>query len=268
MATSTVQTVATVPVYDYYLPPGDPTLTNPPGLAGKRVKVTLAYDKARTISPVTWLENLTVYSTLTDKNGFWQVNLVPTDNITPSGTYYIVEVEGYLSYKINPTQAGVPGIGWQSAAILLDIPASLTPAGQTIAGPLTVNGLLSILGGASFPNQLTWVPVITPHGTATLTPGAHADNHAIYTQFGKFVVVSWSQLMVVTGAGAGYDGADITLPVNAGVTRNTLSGDMSNRICRTTTGGFANTVSLFTYDSSLLGNGTYHFSFAGVYQSV
>lgn len=146
MATSTKQVVATVPVYDYLLNPGDAVLTGAPSLAGKQVKVTLAYDKARSISPVTWLENLTVYSTKTDQNGFWQVNVVPTDNITPANTYYIVEVEGYLSYKINPILAGVPGVGWQSSAILLDIPASLTPAGQTITGPLTVTGTLAVTG--------------------------------------------------------------------------------------------------------------------------
>lgn len=146
MATSTKQVVATVPVYDYVQNPGDAVLTSAPPLAGKQVKVTLAYDKARSISPVTWLENLTVYSTKTDANGFWQVNVVPTDNITPANTYYIVEVEGYLSYKINPLLAGVPGVGWQSSAILLDIPASLTPAGQTITGPLTVTGTLAVTG--------------------------------------------------------------------------------------------------------------------------
>jgi hypothetical protein len=146
MATSTKQTVATVEVYDYLLNSGDATLTIAPGLGGKRVKVTLAYDKARTINPVTWLENQTVYAAITDPNGFWHVFVPPTDNITPANTYYIVEVEGYLSYKINPTQAGVPAIGWQSSAILLDIPASLTPAGQTITGPLTVTGTLAVTG--------------------------------------------------------------------------------------------------------------------------
>lgn len=175
MATSTKQAVATVPVYDYLLNPGDATLTSSPGLGGKRVKVTLAYDKARSIAPVTWLENLTVYSALTDANGFWQVNLVPTDNITPSGTYYIVEVEGYLSYKINPTLAGVPGIGWQSSAILIDIPPSLTIAGQTV-GTLTVTGLLAIGPGEP--------------GIDTSSPGALliGDNMATSIELGSPLV--------------------------------------------------------------------------------
>lgn len=148
MATSTKQTLSTVPVYDYLMPTGDPTLTNPAGLLGKRVKVTLAFDKARSTSPITWLGSQTVYSTLTDQNGFWQVNVVPTDQITPSGTYYIVEVEGGPTYKINPLAAGVPAAGWASSAILLDIPAALNAVGQTV-GPLTVTGTLTVSGAVT-----------------------------------------------------------------------------------------------------------------------
>src|SRR5947208_8244122 len=144
MATSTKQVVATVPVYDYLLNPGDAVLTNPPGLGGKRVKVTLAFDKARSSPPVTWLPNSAVYSTLTDPNGFWQVNVVPTDQINPSGTYYVVEIEGYLSYKINPVAAGVPGVGWQSSAILIDLPPGLGISGFTLPGGTTVAGGLNI----------------------------------------------------------------------------------------------------------------------------
>src|SRR5260370_19244321 len=119
MANSTPQLVTTVAVYDYVLNAGDPTNVNPSGIKGKRVKVTLAFDKAQSQNPVTWLPNSATYAAITDANGFWQVHVVPTDQINPSGTYYIVEVEGSPSYKINPLAAGVPGIGWQSSAIII-----------------------------------------------------------------------------------------------------------------------------------------------------
>ncbi|MFI4977545.1 MAG: hypothetical protein ACHQC8_02540 [Solirubrobacterales bacterium] len=146
MATSTKQTVALVEVYDYELGDGDPTLLNAPSLAGKKIKVTLQYDKARSTSPVTWVGNEPVYSAVTDQNGFWHVFVQPTDQITPSGTYYLVQVEGYRTYRINPVLAGIPGIGWQASAILLDFPGPLTTSGGTIAGPITITGGLNVQG--------------------------------------------------------------------------------------------------------------------------
>lgn len=166
MATSTKQTVATVPVYDYLLAPGDAVLTAPPGLAGRRVKVTLAYDKAQSIAPnpITWIAGQTTYSAITDANGFWQVNVVPTNRLTPSGTYYVVELEGFLSYKINPTDVAVPAPGWASSAITIDVPAALTPAGQT-TGNLQVNGTLGVTGAVTLSSTLG----VT--GLATLSGG-------------------------------------------------------------------------------------------------
>src|SRR5438046_4071650 len=146
MATSTAQAVATIPVYDYALAPGDPTSSTPKGLPGRRVKVTLDYSQATSQNPVTALEGAPVI-TQTDGNGFWQVNVVATDKLNPSGVVYQVEVEGRPAYLINPVAAGVPGIGWQSSAILVNAPAGIGVAGFFLPGGTTVLGGLNITAG-------------------------------------------------------------------------------------------------------------------------
>src|SRR6266566_2505832 len=50
-----------------------------------------------------------------DPKGFWQANLVPNNKISPTGTLYKVEIEGYRSYLVNVTDVGAPAIGWQSS---------------------------------------------------------------------------------------------------------------------------------------------------------
>jgi hypothetical protein len=168
MATSTKQNVALVEVYDYELASGDPSAATAAGLAGKKVKVTLQYDKARSTAPIVWTDPQPVYTAVTDSNGFWHVFVVPTDNITPSGTYYLVQIEGYRTYRINPVLAGIPGVGWQSSAILLDTPASLVPAGQVV-GNLQVNGTLGVTGAVTF-SALTQGQVMFP-GAAGVVSG-------------------------------------------------------------------------------------------------
>src|SRR5206468_12922811 len=115
MATATAQLIATVPVWDYLINPGDATNPNPKGLPGRQVKVTLSYAQGQSASPVTLLGTDPVV-VKTDPNGFWQVNLVPNNKISPSGTIYTVEIEGYRSYVIQVTDVGAPAIGWQSSA--------------------------------------------------------------------------------------------------------------------------------------------------------
>jgi hypothetical protein len=153
MATSTAQTVPLVALYDYYLAPGDPsTATTSKGKVGRQIKVTLQYDKAVTLSPdpVVWVAQEAIYSALTDANGFWQVNLVPNNKITPANTYYTVEIEGGPSYKVQLTDVGVPAAGWQSSAagVLLDIPAALAGTTSTV-GAITATGLITAQAGIS-----------------------------------------------------------------------------------------------------------------------
>src|SRR5260221_1098883 len=145
MAVSTKQAVALVEVYDYYQASGDPANTTSGGRAGKRVKVTLNYSLASSTTPITALDPAPINAT-TDANGFWHVFVTPTDQINPSGVLYQVEVQGGRSYLINPIAAGVPGIGWQSSAILVNAPTGLGPSGFTLPGGTTVNGALTVQG--------------------------------------------------------------------------------------------------------------------------
>ncbi|HZK73153.1 MAG TPA: hypothetical protein VFD88_04045, partial [Clostridia bacterium] len=106
MATSAAQVVPLVEIYDYYTGTGSSSSgTSAPGRKGRQVKVTLQYDRAITIAPdpVVWVAQEAVYTSLTDGNGFWHVFLVPNNKISPANTYYVVEIEGGPSYKIQVT---------------------------------------------------------------------------------------------------------------------------------------------------------------------
>jgi hypothetical protein len=160
MATSTAQAIATVPVYDYLMAPGDPTNTNPQGLRGKKVKVTLSYAQSQSASPVTFLGTDPVIVE-TDLNGFWQVHLVANNKINPAGTLYTVEIEGNRNYLINVTDVGVPGIGWQSSAIAVLPPISggvgyTLPGGTIVLGDFGAVSVSTSVGSAlDFPAGVT-----------------------------------------------------------------------------------------------------------------
>lgn len=143
---SSAQSVPLVRVYDYLIIPGNSVSGNAPSRAGRTVTLRLSPAQsssgpiiATSIAPVTQLPNVPLESTVTDGNGYWEIWVVPTDNINPSGMQYIVD-DGYRTYKINPVAAGIPGIGWQSSAIITSAPAVLNPAGQTVAS-LAVSSL-------------------------------------------------------------------------------------------------------------------------------
>jgi Pectate lyase superfamily protein len=88
-------------------------------------------------------------SAFTDPTGAWSLALIPNNNITPANTTYTIQIPGmpdvvvqlndtashpYLSVAVNPTSA------------------VLTQAGQTISGPLVLNGTLQIVGGILGPD--------------------------------------------------------------------------------------------------------------------
>lgn len=152
---SAPQNVPLVRVYDYLLIPSGPGPGNAPARAGRTVTLRLVPETgtngpvlATSIAPVTQLPTVPLESSVTDGNGYWEIWIVPTDNITPSGMQYLVD-DGYRTYKINPIAAGIPGIGWQSSAIVTSTQPNLGAAGQTIPGPLTIGNLVQ--GQVVFP---------------------------------------------------------------------------------------------------------------------
>src|SRR6266702_3416391 len=167
MATSTAQAIATVPVYDWLMATGDPLNATPKGLPGKKVTIQLTYSLSQSASPVTLLGTDPVVLQ-TDPNGFWQANLVPNNKVSPTGTLYKVEIEGYRSYLVNVTDVGAPAIGWQSSAIAVlppvggGAPGYTLPGGTTVLGALTVQGLLDQQGLSQFDLRSTFAqgPVI------------------------------------------------------------------------------------------------------------
>src|SRR6266704_2145657 len=146
MATSTAQAIATVPVYDWLMATGDPLNATPKGLPGKKVTIQLTYSLSQSASPVTLLGTDPVVLQ-TDPNGFWQANLVPNNKISPTGTLYKVEIEGYRSYLVNVTDVGAPAIGWQSSAIAVLPPVGGGAPGYTLPGGTSVLGGLTIAAG-------------------------------------------------------------------------------------------------------------------------
>lgn len=146
---SQVTNVPLVRVYDYLKQQSGPAAGNASQIAGRTVTLTLTPQTSGTsqviatsINPITQLPFVPVQSSVTDGNGYWEAWVVPTDNITPAGMQYIVD-DGYRTYKINPTLAGIPGIGWQSSAIITSAAPVLNPAGQTVSN-LTVTAGLSL----------------------------------------------------------------------------------------------------------------------------
>lgn len=251
MATSSKQNVPLIEVYDYELASGDPSsATTSAGLAGKKVKITLSYDKALTISPdpVVWTEPEPVYTALTDPNGFWHVFLVPNNKISPANTFYTVQIEGYKTYQITVTDVGVPAIGWQSSApgVLLNIPSALAPTTSTV-GAITATGLitaqagiaitaggLTIAGGETDVGGLTVDTISYSLAVSRLIPGntsfsirnnANTADNLIVTDAGNATVrgsltVSGGPLTVSAG-GAAITGASTvtgTLTVSAALT--------------------------------------------------
>src|SRR5207247_57183 len=139
------QALATGQLWDYLMEPRDPMSTKPKGLSGRRVKISLTYGLSQSASPVTLLDTEPVGVT-TDGNGFWQANLVPNNKVSPAGTLYKVEIEGYRSYLVNVTDVAAPGIGWQSSAIAV-LPPVGGAVGYTLPGGTSVLGGLNIAAG-------------------------------------------------------------------------------------------------------------------------
>jgi hypothetical protein len=104
-ATSGLQTIATVAVFDYEYQPDNTPLVN------GEILVWLGYDAATTATPTTVLESRRIRA-VTDSNGFWTLNLVPNLLITPAGTYYVVRTP-FRTYRVaipggtGPFQASV-----------------------------------------------------------------------------------------------------------------------------------------------------------------
>ena len=244
MATSTTQTIPLTEVYDYVLATGDPSsATTAKGLAGQKVKVTLNYDRALTIAPdvVVWVPAQTVYTAVTDGNGFWHVFLVPNNKISPANTFYTVEVEGKLNYQIQVTDVAVPAPGWQSSApsILLNIPAALAPTTSTVgaitatglitaqaginvsAGGVTVAGGLTVSGGETETGGLTVDTLSYSSAVSRLIPGAtsfsvrdtgNANDNLLVSNAGN-VTVRGS--LTVTGGGFTLTAGNLTITAGA-----------------------------------------------------
>lgn len=260
MATSTAQAIATVPVWDYFLPPGDPTNTNPKALIGKRVKITLTYGLAQSANPVTLLGTDPV-NLLTDANGFFQANLVPNNKISPAGTLYNVEIEGYRSYLINVTDVGVPAGGWQSSAIAVLPPVGGGAPGYTLPGGTQVLGELDVVSldvappgvlpiGANNASSLKLGKAGVPTSADLLDWGGHAfhvksafnpngpaacDHQAVMdasmgaasavltSPSGKFKASDVGKLAVVQAAGAGGTTLSTTIASFQSATQVTLA---------------------------------------------
>jgi len=142
---SSPQTVATTNVFDYLKDAANNPLRN------QTVSITLQYGGAIAISPPVFILNIEV-QVQTDGNGFWQANLVPNGNLTPSGTTYVIEVGGQIQYEIVVPASGPV----QSSTIIVNQPLVLSPAPQTITGPITVSGNETVTG------------TLTVQGTTTL----------------------------------------------------------------------------------------------------
>lgn len=207
MATSTAQALATVPVWDYLMNTGDPLSTSPKGLGGKKGKITLTYSLAQSANPVTLLGTDPIPFT-TDPNGFWQVNLVPNNKISPTGTLYSVEIEGYRSYLILVTDVNVPGIGWQSAAIAIlppiggGAPGYTLPGGTTVLGPFTIQGDLTTTGNTKIGGPSPEINVLAPSVTvAGITYPLAAKGDAKQVSDG---VIVGGALNILNSATAGF----------------------------------------------------------------
>jgi hypothetical protein len=149
---SSPQNVPLVRVYDYLIVPTGGATTNATPRSGRTVTLTLVPATsggtpviASSISPVTQLPSTPIQSSVSDGNGYWEVWVVPTDNILPSGMQYLLD-DGYRTYRVNPVAAGIPINGWQSSAIITSSQPNLGGAGQTIPGPVTITGTLTVTG--------------------------------------------------------------------------------------------------------------------------
>src|SRR5215469_2849561 len=108
---SSPQTVTTRQVFDYLYS------TSGKAIVGAQVNVILAFNGASVTSPVVNVGELQ-QSTTTDQNGFWQLNLIPNDTITPSRTLYSVTTPA-STYDISvPSGGGAV----QSSSILVNVP--------------------------------------------------------------------------------------------------------------------------------------------------
>lgn len=97
VATSTLQALSTVVLYDYEYTPDNLPLVN------GEIFIWLGQDQA-TVSSVV-LESKRIRVT-TDANGFWQLSVVPNLIITPAGTYYVVRTP-FRTYRFTiPGGAG------------------------------------------------------------------------------------------------------------------------------------------------------------------
>lgn len=143
---SSPQNVPLVRVYDYLQAPSGPSGGNAAPVKGVTVTLT-PIANALSIAPVVQIPAQPEISSVTDGNGYWEIWVVPTDNMTPSGMQYQVN-DGFRSYKINPTLAGIPAPGWASSAITTTQPAVLQPAQVSVASLAVAN---LTLGQVVFP---------------------------------------------------------------------------------------------------------------------
>lgn len=154
---SSPQTVPTIGVFDYIY---DETGV---AVSSARVYVTLQYNQGVNTSPQVSVQP-TRYSTETDTNGFWTLNLVPNPNVSPLGTTYMVSTP-YNSYEISvPASAGP----YQTTSILVMTPNSIpgvnpfVPGGLTVGGNVTVNGGTTLAGNMTIKGPRPWIDVTEP----------------------------------------------------------------------------------------------------------
>lgn len=156
---SAPQTVATIGIFDYIY---DETGV---AVSGAKVDVTLQYNQAVNNTPQVSVAPVK-YSTRTDTNGNWTLNVVPNLGMTPTGTTYMVSTQ-YNSYEISVPATGGP---YQTTSIAVTTPGSL-PSSNPIVSTLTVTGSMSVGGNVAIAGPDPWIDVTAPpyHADSTGT---------------------------------------------------------------------------------------------------
>lgn len=171
----TAVTVPVVQVWDQAKTPANVALV------GATVRVTLLHNQATYSNPVVALPP-TTDPTTTDSTGYWTVSVAANDLINPSGTTYLVQIEGYNPYEISVPSTSVPVGGWQSSAIVSNPPAAIGVTGAQLPSPVTATGILNVNGNARFHGPDPWFDPNHPTFGAVgdgVTDDATAINAAI-----------------------------------------------------------------------------------------
>lgn len=127
-------------------------------------KLNAGVSTPQTISPVGQVVPGEV-SAFTDATGAWSLALVPNNNINPANTTYTIQIPGQpdVYVQLNDTLSHV-----YTTIAVNPTTAVLAPVGQTIAGALTVAGLLTaqaeldVTGPAVFHGPNPWVDITHP----------------------------------------------------------------------------------------------------------